>query len=115
MIYLKEIIVLSKNAKKHLQNIETVHSLLQTAGLTMKLMKCFFTHKQIDYLGHIVKPKEIYVAPKKIYAVQQMFKPNSNTQLRPFPGVCNVYQRIVNTLASIAIPLNNQLSKTVRE
>lgn len=46
-----------KNVEEHLDNMETVLSLLQNAGMMIKLNKGFFMHEYIEYLVHIVKPQ----------------------------------------------------------
>ena len=72
MVYLDDIVIFSKTPEEHLDNLETVLELLQKAGLTIRLNKCFFMHEKIEYLGHIVKPGQLQVAPKTTEAVQKM-------------------------------------------
>lgn len=115
IVYLENIIVFSKNIDEHMDNLETVLSLLQNAGLTIKLNKCFFMHESIEYLGNIVRQKELLVEPKTIDAVQRMKAPENKTQIRSFIGLCNVYRRLVKDFASIAALLNKQLKKTTSE
>lgn len=72
MVYLDDNILFPNNADEHLENIENVMSLLQNAGLTVKQKKWFFIHESMEYLGHIVKPKKLYIVPKRTDALQQM-------------------------------------------
>lgn len=102
IVYLEDIIVFSKNINEHLDKLETVLSILQSAGLTIKLNNCFFMPEYIEYLGHIVRPKELLVAPKTLYAVQKMTPPRNKMQLRSLLGLCNVYRRFVHDFASVA-------------
>lgn len=111
LVYLADIIVFSKNIKEHLDNLETVLSSLQNAGMTIKINKCFFLHDLMEYLSHIVKPKELSVAPKTIDAVREITAPRNKTQLRSFLGLCDVYRHFVQGFASVAAPLNKQLKK----
>lgn len=83
--------------------------------MTIKLNKCFFMYESIEYLEHIVKPQELFVAPKTIDAVQKMSPPQTKTQLRSFLGLCNVYRRFTKDFASIEEPLNKQLKKYENE
>lgn len=51
-----------KNAEEHLDSLETVLALLQNAGLTIMLKKCFIMPESMEYVGHTVKPEELSVA-----------------------------------------------------
>ena len=52
--YLDDIIIFSRTAKEHLSHIKQVFEKLQAAKLSMKLSKCRFFTKEIQYLGHIL-------------------------------------------------------------
>lgn len=62
IFYLEDIIVFSRNVEEHLQHLQTVLGMLQNAGISLKLKKCFFLQKRVDYLGHIVSPGKLVVA-----------------------------------------------------
>lgn len=93
MVYLEDIILFSKNAEEHLDNLDKVLIFLQNAGLTIRLKKCCFMQESIHYLRHIFKPKKLSDGPKTIDAVQQIYPTITKTQLRSFFGLCNAYQR----------------------
>ena len=57
--YLDDIIIFSRMAEEHLSHIRHVFEKLQTAKLFMKLSKCHFFSKEIQYLGHILSTKGI--------------------------------------------------------
>ena len=57
--YLDDIIIFSRTAKEHLSHIKQVSEKLQAAKLSMKLSKCQFFTKEIQYLGHILSTKGI--------------------------------------------------------
>ena len=50
--YLDDIIKYSKTAKEHLDHLHKVFHKLCNVELTMKLSKCHFFTKEIQYLGH---------------------------------------------------------------
>ena len=52
--YLDDIIIFSKTLKEHLSHIRKVFEKLQSAKLSMKMTKCNFFSKEIQYLGHIL-------------------------------------------------------------
>ena len=57
--YLDDIIVFSKTPQEHLTHIRKVFKKLQSAKLSMKMSKCNFFSKEIQYLGHILSTKGI--------------------------------------------------------
>ena len=52
MAYLDDIIIYSSTPEEHLEHIRTVFEKLRDAKLSMKLSKCHFFAKEIQYLGH---------------------------------------------------------------
>ena len=59
IVYLDDIIIFSRMAEEHLSHIRQVFEKLLTAKLTMKLSKCHFFSKEIQYLEHILSTKGI--------------------------------------------------------
>ena len=54
MGYLDDIIIYSRSEKEHLEHLEEIFTRLKTAGLKLKLEKCCFFKKHIQYLGHLI-------------------------------------------------------------
>ena len=77
MMYLDDIIILSKNELQHLEHPETVFSHLREAGLKMKWSKCDFFKKEIHYLGHLISPEGISPLPNKLDCIQHMPAPKT--------------------------------------
>ena len=70
--YLYNIIIFIRTAEEHLTHIQQVFKKLRTAHLTMKLSKCHFRTKEIQYLGHILSTKGIWPLPSKTQAIKNM-------------------------------------------
>ncbi|CDF32470.1 unnamed protein product [Chondrus crispus] len=81
------------------------------AGVKLKLRKCEFFVEKIKYLGHVVRPGTLEVDAARIAALEQVRYPQTQTQLRSFLGLCNVYRQFVPHYAKIAHPLNQLLKK----
>ena len=82
--YLDDIIIFSRTAEEHLSHIKQVFEKLQAAKLAMKLSKCHFFTKEIQYLGHIFKTKGIWLLPLKTKAIQNMYPPKTPKQVHAF-------------------------------
>ena len=82
--YLDDIIIFSKTAEEHLSHIRKAFEKLRSAKLSMKLSKCHFFSKEIQYLGHIFSTKNILPLPSKTQAIQQMHPPTTPKQVCAF-------------------------------
>ena len=65
MGYLDDIIIYSRSEKEHLEHLEEIFTRLKTAGLKLKLEKCCFFKKHIQYLGHLISADGIQPLPEK--------------------------------------------------
>ena len=111
IVYLDDIVIYSDSVEQHFEHLTTVLSLLNKAGLTLRIEKCKFLHTTIDYLGHVIRPGKLHVASKNVEAVRNFAPPRTITELRSFLGLCNVYRRFVRDFAEKATPLNRKLRK----
>ena len=68
--YLDDIIIFNRTAEEHLYHIRQVFEKLQNAKLSMKLSKCHFFTKEIQYLGHILTNTGIRPLPSKMQAIK---------------------------------------------
>ncbi|CDF38512.1 unnamed protein product [Chondrus crispus] len=77
----------------------------------MDILLSPFRWKCCLYLGHVVRPGTLEVDAARTVALEQVRYPQTQTQLRSFLGLCNVYRRFVPHYAKIAHPLNQLLKK----
>ena len=103
--YLDDIIIFSKTAEEHLNHIRQVFTKLRSSHLSMKLSKCHFFMKEIQYLGHILSTKGIRPLPWKTQVIQYMHPPKIPKQVHTFPGLVGYYRKFIRNFAKIAKPL----------
>jgi transposase InsO family protein len=111
LVYLDDVIIFSPDRESHLGHVDEALSLLRQAGLSLKLKKCRFFSETVDYLGHVIRPGRLGVAEKNTDALRTAAPPRTQTELRSFLGLCNVYRRFVPKFSTIAAPLNSCLTK----
>ena len=100
--YLDDIIIFSKTAEEHLLHIKKVFEKLRSAKLLMKLSKCHFFSKEIQYFGHILSTKGICPLPSKTQAIQKMHPPTTPKQVHAFLGLVGYYRKFIKNFVKIA-------------
>ncbi|GFS07272.1 Pol polyprotein [Elysia marginata] len=109
-VYLEDILVASSSEQEHLKDIRSVCSLL-LAGLVIKLEKCLFGQKSLEFLGHQVSRFGSIPLPAKVKAISDFPKPTSIKGLQEFLGMINFYHRFIPQAASLLLPLHDALRK----
>ena len=91
MAYLDNTIIYSSTPEEHLEHIKMVFEKLCDAKLSMKLSKCHFFAKEIQYLGHILGKEGIKPVPAKTEAIKVMHPPVNPKQVHTFLGLVGYY------------------------
>ena len=102
--YLDDTIIFSKTPEEHLSHIRKVLKKLRSAKLSMKMSKCNFFSKEIQYLGHILSTTGIRPLPSKTHAIQHMHPPTTPKQVQVFPGLVGYYRKFIKGFAKITKP-----------
>ena len=103
--YLDDIIIFSQTVEEHLDHIKQVFKKLQSVHLLMKLSKCNFFMKEMQYLGHILSTKGIKPLPSKTKAIQNMHPPKMPKQIHPFLGLIGYYRKFIKNFVKLPKPL----------
>ena len=98
--YLDDIVVQSQSWRDHLGHLQRIFTILQEAGLTIKVKKCQFGMAECAYLGHIVGKEKIKSEIAKIEAVQGFKQPVTKKDMRAFLGLVGYYRRFIPDFAS---------------
>ena len=111
MGYLDDIIIFSKTEEEHLQHLEEIFERLQKAGLKLKLQKCSFFKKHIQYLGHLISDEGIQPLPEKLESIAKIPVPQNVKQVKQFLGLVGYYRKFVPCFSDIARPLTQLTQK----
>ena len=103
--YLDDIIIFSKTLEGCLSHIRMVFKKLCSAKLSMKLSKCHFFSKEIQYLGHILSTTGIQPLPSKTQAIQQMQPPTTPKKVQTFLSLVGYYRKFIKDFTKITKPL----------
>ena len=111
MGYLDDILIFSKTKEEHLQHLEEIFECLRKAGLKLKLQKCSFFKKHIQYLGHLISDEGIQPLPEKLESIAKMPVPQNAKQVKQFLGLVGYYRKFVPHFSDIARPLTQLTRK----
>lgn len=106
-VFIDDILIFSKHRTDHLGDIESILKHLRSANLSVKLEKCKFFAKEIEFLGHRVS-KIRCIQNKKL---QSMDRPKNVVQLQRFLGLAIFFRKFIPVFSRLADPLYKLLRK----
>ncbi|CAB5212247.1 unnamed protein product [Rhizophagus irregularis] len=112
-VYIDDIIIYSKNWNEHLQHIKIVLEELRKANMMLKLKKCEWAKKNVEYLGHIVGTDGLKPDDKKIEKIKNLKPPKNIKQIREINGLCSYYRKFVKGYSKIVKPIMELTRKNV--
>ena len=111
--YLDDIIIYSRSEKEHLEHLEEIFIRLKAAGLKLKLEKCCFFKKHIQYLGHLILVDGIQPLPEKLGSIAKMPAPKNPKEVKQFLGLVGYYRKFVPRFADISQVLTHLTKKDI--
>ena len=113
-IYIDDILVFSKDAKTHLQDLQDIFKRLQTAGLRIKAPKSQLFGTEVEYLGFLAGKDGLKVNPGKMEAVEKFPIPQKVKDVQAFLGLVEYFRIFITHFAEHANPLYELLKKEQR-
>ena len=77
LIYLDNIVVFSDTEKEHVKHLAAVFEWFREHGLKLKLSKCHFFRKEINYLGHHVSAERMKPGMDNVEGIAEMAPPKT--------------------------------------
>lgn len=109
VIYMDDILIPASKFEEGLSRLEEVLKVLSEAGLTLKLKKCNFFQKEVDFLGFHVSGEGIRPGSRKTIAISNFPVPRNIHEVRRFIGLASFFRRFIKDFALLACPLTNLL------
>jgi hypothetical protein len=69
--YLDNILVYSENKEDYVEHVRTVLRCLDQYNLRVKLEKCKFHKREVDFLGYVVGVNRVRISKEKIKVVKE--------------------------------------------
>ena len=103
--FVDDIIIHSGGFAAHLNHLDQVPSCLAKAGIQLRLDKCKFAYREVQFLGHLVSGEGRQPLPATLLRIEQYPRPTSKKDIRRFMGLINWYREYVPSVATLAEPL----------
>jgi transposase InsO family protein len=110
LVYLDDILIMSRTPEEHVEHLRIVLSLLRKHKLYAKLSKCEFARASLKFLGHVVGAGTVSVDPVKIAVIRDWPLPRNVSELRGFLGLANYFRRFVRNYSLVTAPLTDLTS-----
>ena len=95
MAYLNNIIIYSNNEQEHEEYVKWVLKKLYKEDIPITIKKYKFHTRKTNFVGFIIKLRQISIDPKKIKAIVNWQNLKNIIGLRLFLRFCNYYQKFI--------------------
>ena len=97
--YIDDMVVKSKQASKHLEDLKEVFSVLRKYKLRLNASKCSFGVSARKVLGYMITHREIKVNPDQIKAIIDSHPPRNPKKVQKLTGMTAALNRFISRLA----------------
>ncbi|GKD17221.1 hypothetical protein Tco_1206379, partial [Tanacetum coccineum] len=94
--------IYSKSKQEHEEHLKLILELLKKEELNAKFSKCEFWIPKVQFLGHVINSKGIYVDPAKSESIKDWASPKTATEIRQFLGLAGYCRRFIEGFSKIA-------------
>jgi len=104
--FIDNILVATDMEEGHNELVEKVLRRLEENDLFVKLEKCKWKVREVEFLGVVISPKEVEMQKEKVEGVLNWLVPRNVKEVQKFLGLANYYRRFIKNFARIAAPLH---------
>jgi Reverse transcriptase (RNA-dependent DNA polymerase). len=114
--HIDDILVFSPTEERHLEDLDSVFTDLLKCNFLISMKKFEPFQKEVQFLGHIINGKEIWIPEQRKSYFDLLEPPNTKKGLQSLLGICNYMSTFVESYAMKVGPLYDLLKgKTEKE
>ena len=110
-VFINDIIVGTETEEGHNELVAEVIKRLEENDLYVKLEKCKWKVREVEFLGVVIGPEGIKMEEGKVKEVVEWPTPKSVKDVQKFLGLANYYRRFIEGFATVAKPLHDLVKK----
>ncbi|OWZ16706.1 LOW QUALITY PROTEIN: Retrovirus Polyprotein [Phytophthora megakarya] len=105
LVYLDDIVIFTRGGiGRHIVEVACVFERLASAGLTLKLKKCAFATRPMEYLGHELSCDGVRPLSRLIAAAEDFPRPTDAVEAKRFIHLAGYYRRFAEGFGAIMAP-----------
>jgi len=109
--FIDDILVTMDMEEGHDELVEEVLRRLEENDLFIKLEKCKWKVREVEFLGVVIGPKGVEMQKEKVEGVLNWLAPRNVKEVQKFLGLANYYRRFIKNFAKIVAPLHVLVKK----
>jgi len=109
--FIDDIIVITDTEEGHDEIVEEVLRRLEENNLFVKLEKCRWRVREVEFLGVVIGPEGVRMQKETVDGVLSWPTPRSAKDVQKFIGLANYYRRFIQDFSRVAKPLNILVGK----
>jgi len=110
-VFIDDMIVGTENEEEHDELVAEIVKRLEENDLYVKLEKCKWKVKEVEFLGVVIGPEGIKMEEGKVKGVLEWPMPKCIKEVQKFLGLANYYHWFIEGFATVARPLHDMVKK----
>jgi hypothetical protein len=111
IVYLDDILILSKSKAEHLKHLAIVMKKLQQEKLLINMKKSSFMKTEIIYLGFVISKNELRMDPRKVEVIKNWPSLRNIFEVRSFHGLASFYWKFIRNFSGISTTMMDTVKK----
>jgi len=109
--FIDNMLVKIEDENKHNEIVAEVLKRMEENNLYIKLEKCVWKVKEINFLGLVMEAKGVKMQEKKVTGVLEWPRPKTVKEVQKFLGLANYNRQFIKYFAKLAKPLHKLVRK----